>query len=291
MPLAITGATGTLGRAFGMLCNQRGLPHHLLSRAEMDISDPEAVSRALDELEPWAVINAAGYVRVDDAEDDEQRCTRENTEGPGVLAAACARRRIPLVTFSSDLVFSGVLSRPYVESDRPAPLGAYGRSKMRAEEIVLSTHAQALIVRTSAFFGPWDDFNFLTRALDAMAAGELWVAADDQIVSPTYVPDLVHATLDLLIDGVVGVWHLANRGAVTWADLAREAARLAGLPADLVHGCSTASLGHRAPRPACSALESERGWIMPRLEDALQRFIDERQRARQLSPDRVAPAS
>jgi dTDP-4-dehydrorhamnose reductase len=277
-PLLITGATGTLGGACARLCASRGLPHRLLSRRDMDIADPMAVARTLEEIGPWAVINTAGYVRVDDAEDDEARCARENTDGPGVLAAACARLGIPLVTFSSDLVFDGRAARPYVESDGPAPLNAYGRSKAEGERIVLATHPQALIVRTSAFFGPWDAHNFLTLALEALAAGRPLVAADDQVVSPTYVPDLVHATLDLLIDGAVGVWHLANRDAVTWAGFARQAAQLAGLPVDLVQGRSTSSLELRAARPRFSALASERGWIMPTLADAVERFLHHRER-------------
>jgi dTDP-4-dehydrorhamnose reductase len=277
-PLAITGATGTLGRAFARVCASRGLPHRLLSRRDMDIADPAAVARTLDAIGPWAVINTAGYVRVDDAEDDEDRCTRENAAGPGALAAACARLGIPLVTFSSDLVFGGDTTRPYVESDRPAPGNAYGRSKAQSEAIVLAAHPQALIVRTSAFFGPWDTHNFLALALDAIAAGRPWAAADDQVVSPTYVPDLVHATLDLMMDGAIGLWHLANRDAVTWADFARQAADLAGLPATLVEGRSTASLEQRAPRPRFSALASERGWIMPALANAVERFLEQRER-------------
>jgi dTDP-4-dehydrorhamnose reductase len=277
-PLAITGATGTLGRAFARVCASRGLPHRLLSRRDMDIADPAAVARALDAVGPWAVINTAGYVRVDDAEDDEDRCTRENVAGPGALAATCARLGIPLVTFSSDLVFGGDTMRPYVESDRPAPGNAYGRSKAQSEAIVLAAHPQALIVRTSAFFGPWDTHNFLALALDAIAAGRPWAAADDQVVSPTYVPDLVHATLDLMMDGAIGLWHLANRDAVTWADFARQAADLAGLPATLVEGRSTASLEQRAPRPRFSALASERGWIMPALANAVERFLEQRER-------------
>jgi dTDP-4-dehydrorhamnose reductase len=277
-PLAITGATGTLGRAFARVCASRGLPHRLLSRRDMDIADPAAVARALDAVGPWAVINTAGYVRVDDAEDDEDRCTRENAAGPGALAAACDRLGIPLVTFSSDLVFGGDTMRPYVESDRPAPGNAYGRSKAQSEAIVLAAHPQALIVRTSAFFGPWDTHNFLALALDAIAAGRPWAAADDQVVSPTYVPDLVHATLDLMMDGAIGLWHLANRDAVTWADFARQAADLAGLPATLVEGRSTASLEQRAPRPRFSALASERGWIMPALANAVERFLEQRER-------------
>src|SRR5206468_12353573 len=111
----------------------RGLPHQLRTRQGMDIATPEAVETGLDALQPWAVVNAAGYVRVDDAERERERCFRENVEGPAVLAAACARRGIPLVTFSSDLVFDGRKQDPYVESDPVAPLNVYGSSKAKAE--------------------------------------------------------------------------------------------------------------------------------------------------------------
>ncbi|WP_198427093.1 sugar nucleotide-binding protein, partial [Acinetobacter baumannii] len=92
-PILITGASGTLGGAFARICRSRGLAHRLLSRAELDIADAGSVQRALDLHRPWAVVNAAGYVRVDDAERDRERCFRENAEGPAQLARACARRR------------------------------------------------------------------------------------------------------------------------------------------------------------------------------------------------------
>ncbi|HEX8294247.1 MAG TPA: family 1 glycosylhydrolase, partial [Pyrinomonadaceae bacterium] len=235
--LLITGATGTLGAAFARAAESRSLPHRLLSRREMDIADPASVERALEGADAWALVNAAGYVRVDDAEREAESCFRENTEGPRVLAEACARRGLRLVTFSSDLVFDGRgRSEPYVESDEVSPLNVYGRSKAEAERLVSAALPSALVVRTSAFFGPWDEYNFVHAALGALARGEEFVAADDAWVTPTYVPALVHACLDLLVDGEGGVWHLANAGAVTWADFARRAARAAGLDERLVQG-------------------------------------------------------
>ena len=271
--LLITGATGTLGRAFARVCHARAIPYRLLTRQEMDIADPESVEAALATFEPWAVVNAAGYVRVDDAEREAEACMRENGEGPATLAAACGARGLALVTFSSDLVFDGSAREPYVEGDATAPAGVYGRSKAEAEARVLAALPTALVVRTSAFFGPWDEYNFVTAALRALASGERFKAADDLTVSPTYVPDLVHACLDLLIDGERGVWHLANPGAVTWAELARLAARLAGLDEGLVEARPSRELGFAAPRPAYSALGSERGALLPPLEDALSRYF------------------
>nr|WP_052170958.1 family 1 glycosylhydrolase [Massilia sp. JS1662] len=273
-PILITGATGTLGRAFARICRKRNLAYRLLSRQDMDITDPASVERALDKYRPWAVVNTAGYVRVDDAERDAERCFRENAIGPAILAAACARHGVHLTTFSSDLVFDGALDRPYVESDTVAPLNVYGRSKAEAELRVQDKHPGALVVRTSAFFGPWDKYNFVTLALQALERGEPFRAARDMAVSPTYVPDLVHACLDLAIDGECGVWHLANVGTLTWAELAEQAAARAGVDASRLEAVSAESYGFAAPRPRYTGLHSERGILLPSLDHALGRYLE-----------------
>jgi dTDP-4-dehydrorhamnose reductase len=273
-PILITGATGTLGRAFARICRKRNLAYRLLSRQDMDITDPASVDRALDKYRPWAVVNTAGYVRVDDAERDAERCFRENAIGPAILAAACARHGVHLTTFSSDLVFDGALDRPYVESDTVAPLNVYGRSKAEAELRVQDKHPGALVVRTSAFFGPWDKYNFVTLALQALERGEPFRAARDMAVSPTYVPDLVHACLDLAIDGESGVWHLANVGTLTWAELAERAAAQAGVDASRLEAIPAASLGFTAARPRYTGLHSERGILLPPLDHALGRYLE-----------------
>jgi dTDP-4-dehydrorhamnose reductase len=274
--LLITGARGTLGRAFARICEHRGLPFRLLDRQALDIGDAESVERALGSFSPWAVINAAGYCRVDDAENDRDMCHRGNAVGPAILAAACASRGLPLVTFSSDLVFDGRSRSPYRESDGVAPLCVYGQSKVEGERQVLNTHRGALVVRTSAFFGPWDEYNFVTMTLRSLAAGVGVHAANDMTVSPTYVPDLVNATLDLTIDGATGIWHLANAGATSWAEFARLSAALRGYDEDLIVPVPGAALGFAAARPTYSALGTERGsGLMPPLAAALERYAAE----------------
>jgi dTDP-4-dehydrorhamnose reductase len=238
----------------------------------MDIAEPASVADALDAWQPWAVINTAGFVRVDDAE-REPRQWRENVAGPVVLARECARRGVRLMSFSSDLVFDGAKSTPYLESDAAAPLNAYGRAKLEAERRVSDHAPEALLIRTAAFFGPWDRHNFVALALENLRRGERWRAAQDQWVSPTYVPDLAQAALNLLIDGEQGVWHLSNRGAVTWAEFARMAAEAAKLDTRLIDSLPTAELGQVARRPRYSALGSERARVMPSLEDALCRYL------------------
>lgn len=271
-PILITGASGTLGLAFGRICDIRAIPFHLLARQDMDITDPDSVERALDLFQPWAIINGAGYVRVDEAENEPTLCWHINAKGPEILAKACARHGIPLIVFSSDLVFDGRARQPYMEGDKPAPLNVYGESKLHGERLVLDACSSSLIIRTSAFFGPWDNYNFLANAIGHLRAGRTFPAAIDSTVSPTYVPDLVNTALDLLIDREHGIWHVANSGSITWLDLAREAARMADLDETLIRPHRTKELSLLAPRPVYSVLGSEKANIMPTLESALERY-------------------
>jgi len=271
--LLITGATGTLGSAFARICERRGLAYYLLTRKELDIAESASIEAAMERYEPWAVVNAAGYVRVDDAEQQRNICLRENSIGPALLAVSCNARGISLLTFSSDLVFNGKLRRPYLESDQPAPLNVYGATKLKAERTILEILPEALVIRTSAFFGPWDQYNFASAVLSTLAEDVPFRAAGDATISPTYVPDLVDASLDLLIDGERGVWHLANGGAVTWAEFARLLAQEAGYDPSLIESQPGRLLGFRARRPTYSALASERGTLLPTLEEAVTRFL------------------
>lgn len=275
-PLMVVGAAGTLGTAFTRLARERGLACVSLGRAELDITDAQAISRALATHRPWALVNAAGWVRVDDAEVQRNACVQANVVGAELLAAAAAACDSQYVTFSSDLVFGTASDRPFVESDVPAPRNWYGHSKKAAEARVQRAHDGALIVRTSAFFGDWDDWNFVTRALAQLHHGVDVLAPDDTIVSPTYVTDLVHATLDLLVDGARGVWHLANVGACSWYELACRAADAAGFPsADRARilPCDTSDIGWTAPRPRYSVLGSERASLLAPLDNALERHL------------------
>jgi len=272
------------GRAIARACGARGLAYVVTTRAELDVADEHAVRAAIERWQPWAIVNAAGFVRVDDAERDGDACWRENVTGPVALARACAARDVRLVTLSSDLVFDGAQRTPYVESDAVSPLSCYGASKAAAEAQVQHLCPDALVVRTSAFFGPWDEWNFLTLALRELAEGRPFAALADVVVSPTYVPDLVDALLDLLVDGERGVWHLANEGALTWLDFARRGATLAGFDADLVTPLRLADARLPARRPAYSALATERGRLLGPTENAICHYLAAR-------PPALAPAA
>ncbi len=272
-PLLILGKTGTLGRAFARICAERGLTYVLWGRQDLDLNNEERIAPGISALNPWAVVNATGYVRVEDAERDSHACFQVNCTGAVQLARVCAEAGIPLLSFSSDLVFDGEKGGPYTESDLPHPLNAYGRSKAAAESGILHHHPGALVVRTSAFFGPWDPYNFVQAVLHELSASRSFRTASDVVVTPTYVPDLVHLCLDLLQDEASGIWHISNGNAVSWAELASRVAERAGLPAHLIQALPQAELGWQARQPRNAALNSEKGIMLPSLDHALDRFF------------------
>lgn len=271
-PILILGASGTLGQALAAACEHRNIAVRLVGRAEMDLSDPAAMGRTLTDLDPSAVINAAGWVRVDDAEVDCDGCMAVNADGTIALAKLCAERGIPSVAFSSDLVFADCAGAGWVESDAPAPLNAYGRSKHRMEQAIAGLPGEHLVIRTAAFFSPHDQHNFAISLIRDLREGRQPVAAEDYMVSPTYVPDLCNAVLDLVIDGEQGIWHLSNGEGVTWLDFARAIAAACGHNPDLIVAACASQLGWRAQRPANSTLLSERGSHLPSLGSAIARF-------------------
>jgi dTDP-4-dehydrorhamnose reductase len=275
-PLLIAGGNGTLGQAFVQACQQRELTHIVTTRQDLDVTDGTSIQRSIAKYRPWAIVNATGYVRVDQAEEEAEQCHRTNTRGAVNLAETCNYFDVQLITFSSDLVFSGEQQVPYVEADSVAPLNVYGHSKVAAERDVLAAFPRALVIRTSAFFGPWDRYNFLAATLARLERRIPVRAAEDWLVSPTYLPDLVNRCLDLLIDNATGIWHLANEGTTSWADFARQAAVVSGLDSSCVRGCRGASLGLPARRPTFSVLGSQRGRLLPPLEDGVRRFCEAR---------------
>jgi dTDP-4-dehydrorhamnose reductase len=189
-----------------------------------------------------------------------------NAEGAGRLARACAAAGVPLVTFSSDLVFDGSAGCAYDEADEVNPTSVYGASKAEAERLVLAAGGDALVVRTSAFFGLWDRYNFAWDVLTRLARGERVEACSRTFVSPTFVPDLCHAALDLLIDGETGIWHLANEGSVSWHEFARRIAEGAGYDPALVADADGA-------RSSDTTLTSRRGIMLRSFDAALGDYL------------------
>lgn len=271
-PLLITGATGTLGQAFAGACHLRGIDYVLTGRELLNLNDFASIHSALDNLSPWAVINCAGWVRVDEAEQRAEDCLAVNVRGSVALAKACRDRDIHYTGFSSDLVFDGFAGRAYVESDAPAPLNVYGRSKAQGDAALEEIGGRTLVIRTAAFFSPYDRQNFAIHCVDALREGLPFAAASDIIVSPTYVPDLVRATLDLIIDDETGLWHLVSEGALSWFDFASALGKRMGFPLTSIDARPADSMDWVAQRPQYAPLTSERGLIMPDIGSAIDRF-------------------
>jgi dTDP-4-dehydrorhamnose reductase len=162
-----------------------------------------------------------------------------------------------------------------VETDATRPLNVYGWSKAEAEKKVLNACPAALIVRTSSFFGPWDEYNFLTQTMRQWSMGNPVYAPEDAVMTPTYVPDLVRVCLDLLIDRESGIWHVSNSDKVSWAQFADRLAEMTGYPTELVKRCTYETLGYPARRPKFSALSSVRGRLMPSLDHSLERYLED----------------
>jgi dTDP-4-dehydrorhamnose reductase len=180
------------------------------------------------------------------------------------------------MTFSSDLVFNGEKQSPYVEIDSVKPLNTYGRSKADGERLILQNFPSALIIRTSAFFGPWDQYNFAFYVLNSLKENQSCTAVKDVIVSPTYVPDLVNKSLDLLIDEEHGIWHLSNDGMLTWYQFAEELASRGHFEKKYISPCYQHETTWKAKRPQYSVLQSDKGITLPPVLNAIDRFFEEK---------------
>jgi dTDP-4-dehydrorhamnose reductase len=273
-PILIIGRSGTLGSAFSKICEERNIHHILLSRTDLDITDRNTVEQMIEDLNPWAIINAAGYSKIDEAEQHQEECFKSNYEGPALLAEICKDNKVKLLTFSSGYVFDGAKSSPYVESDPVSPLNVYGESKAKAEDSIININAHTLIVRTSNFFSPWDDHSVVSKILTDLRELKEVYAASDVTVSPTYVPDLINECLDLLLDNEQGIYHLASDGALTWAELAYKIADMAGLDRELVKAVPVNEMNYPAKRPRNMVLKSEKGIVMHSLDSALERYLE-----------------
>ncbi|MGH3133284.1 MAG: dTDP-4-dehydrorhamnose reductase [Gaiellaceae bacterium] len=242
----ITGAGGQLGRALREVF--AGDDVVALSHDDWDVALPPSDNLLQSGFD--LVLHAAAWTDVDGAEAGPQGAAAVNVGGTANAVGLGA----PTVVFSTDYVFDGRKREPYVESDGPNPLSAYGRSKLHAEA---AAGADAWVVRTSWLFGATGQ-NFLRTMLRLGAEQEEVAVVDDQRGCPTYVAHLATAVRDL-VDGDAerGIWHLAADGDCTWADFAEAVFAEAGLECR-VRRIRSAELGRPATRPACAILRSER---------------------------------
>lgn len=257
MRTVVLGAGGIVGRATLAEARRRGWEATGFPREELDIRDGAAVRAAIEATAPGLVVNAAAFTRVDDCETETALAREVNGIAPGLVARACAASGARLVHLSSDYVFAGDREEPYDEGDEPAPLSAYGRSKLEGERQVLASGAEAIVVRTSALFGAGGP-NFVDTIARLLRSGEGPLrVVDDQVTAPTWAPFLARAVLDLGESTVRGCVHYRNREPVSWYELARAIAAELGSPLEIVP-VPTSEMPRPARRPARSVLAVKR---------------------------------
>jgi len=288
-PILILGESGLLGEALRGELSRRRRDYLAPTLGELDLARGGDVAAYLERHRPGAVINAAAFTDVVRAELPEclGEVMRVNRDGPGWLASACARLGLPLIQVSTDFVFDGRKGAPYAEDDAVAPLQIYGRSKLDGERVVLEEHPAALVARTSTLFGPGRRSrpHYVDAVLGQAARGGRLGLVRLPVSSPAYAPDLSEALLRLLESGARGVVHVANAGACSRLELAREAIHLAGYE-DRVDVFERPEAPGGPARPAYSVLdlaryraligESPRTWREALAEYVAQRRAGER---------------
>jgi dTDP-4-dehydrorhamnose reductase len=248
----VTGAAGQLGTHLLDLLD--GADVVAVTRAELDVTDAEAIDALIRDARPDVVVNGAAYTAVDAAEEAEAEAFAVNAHGPRLLAEALARHGGRLVHVSTDYVFAGDASRPYEPDDPTGPRTVYGRSKLAGEQAVRTALPDSHVVRTAWVYGG-PSANFVDTMIKLEQSRETVDVVSDQIGSPTWVRDLAAALVAVgSADVPGGVLHYVNAGQASWFDLAREVFRLVGADPARVHPVSSAQFPRPAPRPAWSVL-------------------------------------
>ena len=271
----MTGAAGMLGHK--VVAAGRAAGHEVIAAdlAECDLTDAEATGAFVAAQAPGAIVNCAAYTNVDAAEEHEDVALKVNADAAGNLARAGAAVGARIVHLSTDYVFDGENDRPWLESDHPRPLGAYGRTKLAGEEQVALATPDHAIIRTAWLFGAGGP-NFVDTMLKLAATREEVAVVTDQTGCPTWTGHLAPALVTLAEGSGTGVFHGAGGGRCTWNDLAAETFRRAGV-ACRATPTTSAAFQRPAPRPAWSVLGTERapGVVLPDWADGLQGHLDD----------------
>ena len=277
MKLLVTGAAGMLGRDVMLAAGNAGHDVVGFGRAELDVTDPAALSRKFDLERPDVVINCAAWTDVDGAEAAEEAAFAVNGTGAGNAAAAAAEVGAGVVYVSSDYVFDGAKGAPYVESDQPAALSAYGRTKLAGEEATVAANKRHFVVRSAWLFGVGGP-NFVETMLRLAGSGNEVLVVRDQVGSPTYTWHLAYGIVRLIEGLEFGIHHMAAAGQCSWYEFAREIFEQAKVECKVL-SITTEEFGRPAPRPPFSALTSQREHAirLPSWQDGLAGYLAQRQ--------------
>jgi dTDP-4-dehydrorhamnose reductase len=283
MKILLVGGSGQLGTEI-----RRWNDHEIVApgHAELDLEDAQSVDDAFAREKPDAFVNAAAFHNVDRCEEQPDRAMIVNAWAVERAARICRDREILFVTVSTDYVFDGTAARPYVEEDVPNPISAYGRSKRAGELRVTALRSEALVVRTCGVYGVRPSaskgYTFIDRIIAQARAGEPVRVVSDVVASPTFAGHLADGLRGLLERRVVGTYHLANEGPVSWYDFACEALVQAGID-HAIEPISASEWKAGARRPAFSALASDKarrlGVGMPSWREGIGAYLSAREAA------------
>ena len=277
--LALVGARGMLGT--DLLSRVKGtFECYPVDIEELDITDREKVLRWIQEIRPEVLINVAAYTDVDGCETHQELAQKVNGEAAGYLAEGCALAGIRMIHISTDFVFDGSKEGPYTEEDVPNPLSVYGSSKLSGEKRIAEHLEQFLIVRTSWLYGIQGK-NFVEAILKQAEIKDRLQVVHDQVGSPTYVPDLSQALLNLLTVDSTGIVHVSNSGSCSWFEFSKKILELSGKGDVAVDPIPSSKINRPAPRPANSVLSCERyfritGERIRNWEEGLKDYLRER---------------
>jgi dTDP-4-dehydrorhamnose reductase len=275
--LLVIGAAGQLGQATVHALSPR---HDVAAwtRHEVDLGDARAIADGIARVKPEAIINCAAYNNVDGAEDDALTALQVNAMAVRAMAEAARGISATLVHYSTDFVFDGTGTRPYVETDRARPCSTYGASKLLGEwfaQLVPSHY----VLRVESLFGGPHTRSSIDKIIAAVSRGDEARVFADRIVTPSYVADVVDATERLLERRApAGLYHCANSGVTNWLALAQEIARVLGKPDARLVPVQMSEITLRAQRPLYCAFNTDKlaaaiGRPLPSWQDAIARYI------------------
>jgi dTDP-4-dehydrorhamnose reductase len=260
MTILVTGGNGQLGCSLRLASAESEHCYIFTDVEELDITSAEAVEKFFRSEKPDVVINCAAYTAVERAEDDEAQADLINHQAVAILADACKRYDATLIHISTDYIFSGEGNTPYTEEYAPAPINAYGRTKLAGERAVVESGCKSIILRTSWLYSEFGN-NFVKTMQSLMASrSEVRVVAD-QIGTPTYAGDLAAAITYIINSGQLdkmGTYHYSNEGVCSWYDFACEIARLSGNNECEIKPCTTEEYPTKAQRPRYSVLDKSK---------------------------------
>jgi dTDP-4-dehydrorhamnose reductase len=268
MRIAVTGRNGQVVQSLVQRATAAKIDIQTVARPEADLTRPETVERALINLQPDAIVNAAAYTAVDLAESEPTLAYQVNGAGAEAAALAAAKLNIPIIQISTDYVFDGSLNRSYREEDPTKPLGVYGDSKLRGERAVSAASDNHVILRTAWVYSPFGK-NFARTMLALADKREQLSVVSDQQGTPTNALDIadgIIAVVKNLLDRpssqeLRGLFHMTGGGATNWAEFAKTiftASAAAGGPSARVIPITTAEYPTPARRPANSRLDNSK---------------------------------